>query len=258
MPLSMPPRQEAGMPNKGLLFRTGSPGRLTALERGTSQVDDNSNNYDNSSYDNSSYDKSFECLGFEWVPQYLPYEGSGFYLDGQFPDLSANTQNTCDAAYQTSQAYNGLDWQHLDSHLPLQQITTLIGNDSDVSRWVSSPIPRSMIQGLPLMQLDMTSSPLVDMPMQSWDLQYIHSSGPPMNEEQLTAILQLGQDTCACMSPFGRQTTGSTSMAHTPDMAWQTGTGSNSSTSPISSNDDQFICDYPSCKATRPSQKELK
>ncbi|KAK1773665.1 hypothetical protein QBC45DRAFT_455307 [Copromyces sp. CBS 386.78] len=192
----------------------------------------NNNNNNNNTYYNNSYGNNSESLAFEGVPQCLPY--------------------------QTSQAYKDLDWQYPDSDLALQQITTLIGNDADVSRWVSTHAPRPMIQGLPLMQLDLALSPVVDMPMQSWDLQYIHGSSPPMNQEQLVVTPQLGQNACAFMSSLGRQTTGNPSMAHTLDIAWRRGTESSSSTSPISSGVDHFICGYPSCKETRPSQKALK
>ncbi|EGO54764.1 hypothetical protein NEUTE1DRAFT_104188 [Neurospora tetrasperma FGSC 2508] len=228
------------------------------LGQGTCQVGDDTNNYDSNNYDSNEYGNSLERLGFDWVPPYLPCEGSGLNLDEHFPDLSANTQNICDAIYNASQDPNGLVSQHLDFCPPLQQIRTLTGNDADVSAWDSGPVPRPIIQGLPLMQLDWPSSPLVDMPMQYWNLQYTSSSTLPTNGDQLAANLQLGQNISSCMSPYGWQTTSSTITAHTPDMAWQTSTGSNSSTSPISWNSDQFVCDYPSCKVTKPSQKELK
>lgn len=233
------------------------------LGQGTCQVDDDTDNYDGNNRDSNNYDSnehgnSLERLGFDWVPPHLPCEGSGLNLDGHFPDLSANTQNRCGAIYNASQDPNSLVSQHLDFCPPLQQIRTLTGNDADVSAWDSGPVPRPIIQGLPLMQLDWPSSPLVDMPMQYWNLQHTPSFNLLANWETLAANLQLGQNISSCMSPYGSQTTSSTSTAHTPDMAWQTSTGSNSSTSPISWISDQFVCDYPRCKVTKPSQKELK
>ncbi|KHE88033.1 hypothetical protein GE21DRAFT_1305553 [Neurospora crassa] len=233
------------------------------LGQGTCQVDDDTDNYDSNkyvsnNYDSKEYGNSLERLGFDWVPPHLPYQGSELNLDGNFPDLSANTQNICDAIYNTSQDPNGLASQHLDFCPPLQQIRTLTENDADVSAWDSGPVPRPIIQGLPLMQLDWPPSPLVDMPMQSYNLQHTPSFNLLTNWEQPAANLQLEQNTCFCMSPYGWQTTSSTSTARSPDMAWQASTGSNSSTSPISWNSDQFVCDYPRCKVTKPSQKELK
>ncbi|KAK3950011.1 hypothetical protein QBC32DRAFT_372309 [Pseudoneurospora amorphoporcata] len=229
----------ANNPTFGQLGGGGGEGDGTAwwdLGQWSSQVNEinnnYNNNYNNNTYYNNSYGNNFESLAFEGVPQCLPY--------------------------QTSQACKDLDWQHPDSDLALQQITTLIGSDADVSRWVSTHAPRPMIQGLPLMQLDLALSPVVDMPMQPWDLQYIHGSSPPMNQEQLVETPQLGQNACAFMSSLGWQTTGNPSMAHTLDIAWQRGTESSSSTSPTSSGVDQFICGYPNCKETRPSQKALK
>ncbi|KAK3503354.1 hypothetical protein B0T13DRAFT_444711 [Neurospora crassa] len=240
------------------------------LGQGTCQVDDDTHNYDSNNYvsnncDSNNYDineygNSLERLGFDWVPPHFPYHGSGLNLAGHFPNLSANTRDIdiCDAIYNTSQDPNGLVSQHLDFCPPLQQIRTLTGNDADVSAWDSGPVPWPIIQGLPLMQLDWPPSPLVDMPMQSYNLQHTPSFNLLTNWEQPAANLQLGQHTCFCMSPYGWQTTSSTSTAHTPDMAWQASTGSNSSTSPISWNSDQFVCNYPRCKVTKPSQKELK
>lgn len=234
------------------------------LGQGNSQVDDNTNNYDcnncdSKNYDSNKYGNSLERLGFDWVPPDLPFEGSGLNLDGHFPILSANTQNICDAIYNTSQDPNGLASQHLDFCPPLQQIRTLTGDGADVSAWDSGPDPRPMIQGSSLMQLDWPLLPVLDIPMQYWNLQYTSSSTLPTNGEQLAASLQLGQNIYSCMSPYGWQTTSSTITAHTPVMAWQISTGSNSSTSPISCwNSDQFRCDYPNCKVTKPSQKELK
>ncbi|KAH7635294.1 hypothetical protein B0T09DRAFT_254867, partial [Sordaria sp. MPI-SDFR-AT-0083] len=225
----------ANNPTFGQLGGGGGEGNGTAwwdLGQWSSQVNEINNYNNDNNNNNNSYGDYFESLAFEVVPQCLPY--------------------------QTSQAHNGLGWEHHDSNLSLQQITTLIGNDSDVFRWGSTHATTPLIQNLPLMQRDLTLSTVVDMPMQPWDLQYFHNSSPPMVEEQLDATLQLGQNECALMSPFGSQTTGNTSLEHTPDTAWQTGTGSSSSTSPIGSNGDQLICGYSNCNATRLTQKALK
>ena len=202
---------------------------------------------DNNTYLDDSCGTNFEGLEFDGIPPCLAYEGLGVGLDEQLWDFSTSTQNICDPSYPTNQAYNDLGWQHFDPEVPLEQISTLFGADADVSRWASNILPGPMIQDFPPMHLDLTSRPLVDLSMQSWGLQDIHSSSPPIIEEQLGATLQLGQNAYAGMSPFGRQTEGSTSTAHTPGMTWQTGIGSSSSTSPASSNGDQFACDHPGC-----------
>lgn len=251
----------ANDPTFGQLGVGGGDGNGTTWrDSGLSQVNNNNydNSYDKSSFDNSSYNGNTNGLAFDAVPEYLS-EASPVRLDGHFAELLAHTQHTCDAVDQTSQAYISLDWQHLDPGPPLQQTTTLIGNNSNISKWLSNFVPRPMTQRHQLMQLDFTASPLVDMPMQTWDLQDMPCSSLVMNEWQVAETLQLGQDAYGSTSSSERKTTDGMSPAHTPNMVWQqTGTGNNWSVSPFSLNSDHFSCDHPGCKATRPSQKELK
>ncbi|KAK3401521.1 hypothetical protein B0T20DRAFT_450555 [Sordaria brevicollis] len=193
------------------------------------------------SNDNSNYDGNFEGLACDAVPGYQP-EASPSRLDGHFAGVSAHGQ-------------------YLDPGLPLQQTATLIGiaDNFDDSRWLSSPASSSMSRGLPLLQLGLTASPLVDMQLQSWDFQYMPFSNLLRNDGHLAETLRPGQDTYGSTTSIEQQTTVGISIAYTPNTVWrQTGTGSNSSTSPFSSSGDRFLCDNPGCNKSTSSLPKLK
>lgn len=190
------------------------------------------NNYYDNKYYNNSYGSDIQSLAFEQAPESLHY--------------------------QTDQAHVGLSWQYPDSEPSPEKIAALSESTGGVFTGHSTLASTPMTQSLPLVPLETTLSRGADMPMQSWDFQYIHYCSPFGNEEAPAAASNFGQQDPVLMSSFGEHAIGSMSMAYTPDMAWQTGAESSSFTSPISLVGDQFLCEEPNCKFTSTSQKALR